>query len=67
MYNRLWNRWIVLQHYVQELGRDTTLPAKQALLLEEHEMRLRLALAKNLGAALTREGDSATLGPVEVF
>jgi len=52
---------------LQELGRDTTLPAKQALLLEEHEMRLRLALAKNLGAALTREGDSATLGPVEVF
>ena len=47
-----------LMECLQELGRDTTLPTKQALLLEEHEMRLRLALAKNLGAALTKEGDS---------
>jgi len=52
---------------LQELGRDSSLPTKQKLLLEEHEMRLRLALAKNLGAALTKEGDSNTQAQVEVW
>ena len=56
-----------LMECLQELGRDTTLPTKQALLLEEHEMRLRLALAKNLGSALTREGDSNTASQVEAW
>jgi len=45
---------------LQDLSKDTTLPTKQMLLLEEHEMRLRLALAKNLALALTKEGDSNT-------
>ena len=56
-----------LMECLQELGRDTSLPTKQSLLLEEHEMRLRLALAKNLGAALTREGDSSTASQVEAW
>ena len=49
---------------LQDLARDTSLPTKQQLLLEEHEMRLRLALAKNLALALTKEGDSNTVGQV---
>jgi len=53
-----------LMECLQELSRDSTLPTKQSLMLEEHEMRLRLALAKNLGAALTKEGDSNTVGPL---
>ena len=44
---------------LQELATDTSLPNKQQLLLEEHEQRLRLGLAKNLALALTVEGDSA--------
>merc|ERR1712059_200131 len=44
---------------LQELDQDTSLPAKQQLVLEEHEQRLRLSLAKNLALALTMEGDSA--------
>ena len=47
---------------LQDLSKDTTLPTKQQLVLEEHEMRLRLALAKNLALALTKEGDSNTTG-----
>jgi len=47
---------------LQDLSKDTTLPTKQQLMLEEHEMRLRLALAKNLALALTKEGDSNTTG-----
>ena len=38
-----------LMECLQELGRDNTLPTKQALLLEEHKMRLRLALADQGG------------------
>ena len=56
-----------LMECLQELGRDTTLPTKQALLLDEHAMRLRLALAKNLGSALTREGDSNTASQLEAW
>ena len=52
---------------LQELGRDSSLPTKQKLLLEEHEMRLRLALAKNLASALTKESDSNTQAQVEVW
>ena len=44
---------------LQELATDSSLPNKQQLLLEEHEQRLRLGLAKNLALALTMEGDSA--------
>lgn len=44
---------------LQELSTDSSLATKQALLLEEHEPRLRLGLAKNLAVALTAEGDSA--------
>merc|ERR1712037_901558 len=44
---------------LQELATDSSLPNKQQLLLEEHEQRLRLGLAKNLALALTVEGDSA--------
>ena len=52
---------------LQELGRDTSLPTKQKLLLEEHEMRLRLSLAKNLASALTKESDTSTQARVEVW
>merc|ERR1712211_55906 len=41
---------------LQELATDTSLPNKQQLLLEEHEQRLRLGLAKNLALALTVGG-----------
>jgi len=44
---------------LQELSTDGSLPTKQQLLLEEHEPRLRLGLAKNLAASLTLEGDAA--------
>ena len=44
---------------LQELSTDSSLPTKQQLLLEEHEQRLRLSLAKNLALALTMEGDTA--------
>ena len=50
---------IKLLQCLQELATDTSLPNKQQLLLEEHEQRLRLGLAKNLALALTVEGDSA--------
>jgi len=43
---------------LQELTKDSSLPAKQKIMLEEHEQRLRLSLAKNLAIALTQEGDS---------
>ena len=56
-----------LMECLQELSRDSTLPTKQSLMLEEHELRLRLALAKNLGSALTKEGDCNTSGQVEVY
>jgi len=49
-----------LMQCLQDLASDTSLPTKQQLLLEEHEMRLRLSLAKNLATALTKEGDSNT-------
>ena len=52
------NQTYELMECLQDLSRDSSLPPKQSLMLEEHEMRLRLALAKNLGAALTKEGDS---------
>jgi len=44
---------------LQDLSTDSSLPTKQQLLLEEHEQRLRLSLAKNLALALTLEGDAA--------
>lgn len=56
-----------LMECLQELGRDTSLPTKQKLLLEEHEMRLRLSLAKNLASALTKESDTSTQARVEVW
>jgi len=46
-----------LMQCLQELSSDTSLPNKQRLLLEEHEPRVRLSLAKNLALALTQEGD----------
>ena len=60
------NQTYELMECLQDLSRDSTLPTKQSLLLEEHEMRLRLALAKNLGAALTKEGDSNGGGVAQV-
>ena len=48
---------IIIFVTLQELSSDTSLPNKQRLLLEEHEPRVRLSLAKNLALALTQEGD----------
>jgi nuclear pore complex protein Nup85 len=45
---------------LQELVEDPSLPEKQKVLLEEEEKGIRLALAKNLALALTKEGDSST-------
>ena len=52
---------------LQELGKDSSLPTRQKILLEEHEMRLRLALAKNLASALTKESDTSSQVQVEVW
>ena len=56
-----------LMECLQELGKDSSLPTRQKILLEEHEMRLRLALAKNLASALTKESDTSTQVQVEVW
>ena len=56
-----------LMECLQELGKDSSLPTRQKLLLEEHEMRLRLALAKNLASALTKESDTSSQAQVEVW
>ena len=46
-----------LMHCLQELCQETDLPAKQKLLLEEHENGIRMKLSKNLAVSLMAEGD----------
>lgn len=47
---------------LQELVDDASLPNKQRVTLEEEEKMMRLALAKNLARALTKEGDCSVTG-----
>ena len=46
-----------LMHCLQELCQESDLPAKQRLLLEEHENGIRMKLSKNLAVSLMAEGD----------
>ena len=46
-----------LMHCLQQLSQEQELPTKQKLLLEKHETRIRMKLARNLAISLMAEGD----------
>lgn len=51
-----------LMHCLQELAKDSSLPKKQQVQLEEHEPQIRLQLSQNLAKALMDEGDAGSIG-----
>ena len=46
--------------FIQELVKDSSIPEKHKIVLEEEETAIRLAIAKNLALSIIKEGDNGS-------